>query len=278
MDGVADGINQVIYYLQQQYDFTLAIVTLALVLARLLMIVQLTPFLGGKNAPPEVKMGIGIALSLIAFPIVQEKIDGPLPIDAIGFSLMMLKEVFVGLCIGFIGAELFYAVEMAGQFINLLNGTNMVQLMVPELQERSSAFGDLNYQLLLVLFLAFNGHHIFLNGVFDSFVVVPVNRFPEFSMGIWPLMDLGMRVMADIFIVAATIAAPIAIACVITDLCFGLLNRIAPQINAFFLSMPVKAMAGTAMFFVGLPMIMKLFEEHSATMLEIMNDVLKLFE
>lgn len=278
MDGVAAGVNQIFYYLQQQYDFTRMIVTMALVLARLLMIVQLTPFLGGKNAPPEVKMGIGIALSIIAFPIVQDRIDGPIPIDAIGFSLMMLKEVFVGFCIGFIGAELFYAVEMAGQFINIVNGTNMVQLMVPELQERSSAFGDLNYQLLLALFLVFNGHHIFLNGVFDSFMVVPINRFPTFSMGIWPLIDLGMRVMADLFIVAATVAAPIAIACLVTDLAFGLLNRIAPQINAYFLSMPVKAMAGAAMFFIGLPMIMALFEEHSATMLQLLTDVLTLFK
>ncbi|MBN2359068.1 MAG: flagellar biosynthetic protein FliR [Deltaproteobacteria bacterium] len=278
MDGVADGVNQIFYYLQQQYDFTRMIVTMALVLARLLMVVQLTPFLGGKNAPPEVKMGVGIALSLIAFPIVQDKIDGPLPIDAIGFSIMMLKEVFVGLVIGFIGAQLFYAVEMAGQFINLVNGTNMVQLMVPELHERSSAFGDLNYQLLLALFLAFNGHHVFIDGLFQSFAVVPINRFPDFSMGLWPLMDLGMRIMADIFIVAANIAAPIAIACLVTDLTFGLLNRIAPQINAYFLSMPVKAMAGCAMFFVGLPMILVIFEEYSASMLQLLTDVLRLFQ
>ena len=74
--------------------------TLALVLARIITIVQLTPFLGGKNAPPQVKMGIGISLSVLIFPIVFGQLDGPLPLDAVNFIFMMLKEVFIGLIIG----------------------------------------------------------------------------------------------------------------------------------------------------------------------------------
>jgi flagellar biosynthetic protein FliR len=271
-------LDEVLNLLQKQVDFTRAIVALALVLARLLTLVQLTPFLGGKNAPPEVKMGIGIALSVLIFPIVYDKLDGPLPLDAVNFIFMMLKEVFIGLVIGFIGAELFYAVEMAGQFMNLLNGTNMVQIMVPQLQERSSAFGDLNYQLLLVIFLAFNGHHIFLDAMFQSFVDLPINRWPEFSAGMWPLIDLGMRITGDLFLIAASVAAPIGVACLITDLCFGLLNRVAPQINAYFMAQPAKAMVGGVMFFVALPMVLKVYEEHAFKMLELLRDALFLFQ
>lgn len=269
---------ELIYALQQQYDFTRAIVVLALVLARIITIVQLTPFLGGKNAPPEVKMGIGISLAVLAFPIVLERMDGPIPIDAIGFTLMMLKEVFIGLIIGFIGAELFFAVEMAGQFMNLLNGTTMIQVMVPQLQQRSSAFGDLNYQLLLVIFLSFNGHHVFLNSMFGSFVDIPINAWPNFSGGLWPLIDLGMHITSDLFVIAAGIAAPVAIACLVTDLTFGMLNRVAPQINAYFMAMPAKAMVGCIIFFVAMPMILKVFTEHSYSMLRLLQDALLLFQ
>ncbi|MFH1810903.1 MAG: flagellar biosynthetic protein FliR [Pseudomonadota bacterium] len=270
-------MEELLNLLQQQVDFTRAIVAMALVLARLLVIVQLTPFLGGKNAPPEVKMGIAIALNVLIFPIVYGKLDGPIPLDAVNFIFMMLKEVFIGLFIGFIGAELFYAVEMAGQFMNLLNGTNMVQIQVPQLQERSSAFGDLNYQLLLVIFLAFNGHHIFLDVMFQSFVDLPINRWPEFSAGMWPLIDLAMRITGDLFLIAVGVAAPIGIACLITDISFGLLNRVAPQINAYFMAMPAKAMVGAMMFFVALPMILQVYEEHSMNMLGLVRGVLILF-
>lgn len=263
--------------LQEQANFTRAIVIAALVLARLLTIVQLTPFLGGKNAPPQVKMGIGIALAVLIFPIVYGRLEGPLPLDAVNFIFMMLKEVFIGLIIGFIGAELFYAVEMAGQFMNLLNGTTMVQIMVPQLQSRSSAFGDLQYQLLLVIFLGFNGHHIFIQTMFESYMILPINAWPPMSAGFWPMVDMMMRISADLFLIAAAIAAPVGIACLITDLAFGLLNRVAPQINAYFMSMPAKAMVGAILFFVALPIILQVYEEHAWKMLGILGQALQLF-
>lgn len=272
------GISQIIHALQQQYDFSRIIVTLALVLARIIAIVQLTPFLGGKNAPTQVKMGISVSLAILAFPIVFDNLDGPLPLDAIGFTLMMAKEVFVGLIIGFIGAELFYGVEMAGQFMNLLNGTTMIQIMVPQLQQRSSAFGDLNYQLLLIIFLSINGHHVFIESMYSSFVDIPINALPTLSGGLWPLIDLTMHITSDLFLIAAGIAAPVAIACLVTDFTFGMLNRVAPQINAYFMSMPAKAMVGCIIFFVAMPMIIKVFTEHTYSMLRLLQDALLLFQ
>src|SRR5437868_3096274 len=82
------------------------------------------------------------------------------------FLLMVVKEAFVGFLLGFIAAELFYAVEMAGKIVDMVRGTNQVQLMVPQLGERSSAYGDLNYQLLIVIFLFINGHHVFIAAMF----------------------------------------------------------------------------------------------------------------
>ena len=271
-------MEQLFSALQEQVNFTRAIVVAALVLARLLTIVQLTPFLGGKNAPPQVKMGIGISLAVLIYPIVLGRIDGPLPLDAVSFIFMMLKEVFVGLVIGFIGAELFYAVEMAGKFMNLLNGTSMVQVMVPQLQSRSSAFGDLQYQLLLVIFLGFNGHHIFLNAMFDSYISIPINTWPAMSAGFWPLVDMLMRISGDLFLIAAAVAAPVGIACLITDFAFGLLNRVAPQINAYFMSMPAKAMVGAILFFMALPILLQVYEEHSWKMLWMLQEALLLFQ
>ncbi len=270
-------MEQLLSALQEQVNFTRAIVVAALVLARLLTVVQLTPFLGGKNAPPQVKMGIGISLAVLIYPIVLGRLEGPLPLDAVSFVFMMLKEVFVGLTIGFIGAELFYAVEMAGKFMNLLNGTSMVQIMVPQLKSRSSAFGDLQYQLLLVIFLSFNGHHVFLNAMFDSYLTIPINVWPAMSAGFWPLVDMMMRITGDLFLIAASIAAPVGIACLITDLAFGLLNRVAPQINAYFMSMPAKAMVGAILFFVALPIILQVYEEHAWKMLNLLTQALKLF-
>jgi flagellar biosynthetic protein FliR len=261
-----------------QVDITRSMLTVALVLTRILTVVTLAPFLGGKQAPPEVKMGIGMAFTIIIFPLVGRFQVGPIPVDPLNFFLMVIKEAFVGFLLGFVAAEVFYAVEMAGKIVDLVRGTNQVQLMVPQLGERSSAFGDLNYQLMLVIFLFLGGHHVFIAALFESFRVVPLDQYPPFTAGLWPLVEMFARLSADIFTIGVTLAAPVAIASLITELSFGLLNRVAPQINAYFMAMPAKVYAGSVMFLVALPMFMRILIDHTGESTVLVRKVLLLLQ
>ena len=124
-----------------KFDVTRAMLMVALILTRVLTVVTVAPFLGGKQAPPEVKMGTALAFTVVLMPLVGRFQLGPIPIDPINFFLMVVKEAFIGFLLGFIAAELFYAVEMAGKIVDLVRGATQIQLMVPQLGERSSAFG-----------------------------------------------------------------------------------------------------------------------------------------
>src|SRR3954468_1464534 len=97
----------------QQLDMTKNIVVFALIMARIMAMVVLVPFLGGKNAPIEVKMGVGVSLTLLLWPTVLAHVDPShgLPITPLGFTVMMMKETFVGLVIGFVASKVFYTVE-----------------------------------------------------------------------------------------------------------------------------------------------------------------------
>lgn len=267
-------MDQVLQNLGVKIDLTRAMLTFALILTRVLTVVTICPFLGGKQAPPEVKMGIGVAFAIVLMPVVSNFQTGPIPIDAVGFFVMVMKEAFVGLLLGFVAAELFYAVEMAGKIVDMVRGTNQVQLMVPQLGERSSAYGDLNYQLMLVIFLFIKGHHVFIAAMFESFRVVPLDTFPKMSLGLWPMIELFIRYSADIFTIGVTLAAPIAIACLIVELTFGLLNRVAPQINAYFMAMPAKVFVGCLMYLVALPMFLTYLGDHSLSMLGLVKQIL----
>lgn len=264
--------------LGEQVDFTRSIVTFSLIMGRVMAIVVLVPFLGGKNAPPEVKMGIGVTLTMVLWPTVAMSTGGEVPITPVDYVLMMLKEVFVGLAIGFVAAEIFYVVEMAGQLIDLLRGTNQIQLQVPEITERSSAFGALQYQLLLVLFLSFDLHHIVIESLFESFVAVPINQWPGFSAGYWSFVDHMMRTSATLIFVSVSLSVPIAIVCLIVEVSFGLLNRVAPQINAYFMAMPAKVIAGVGVFFFASPLLLEEMLRHSWGLLGDLQKVIALLE
>jgi flagellar biosynthetic protein FliR len=264
--------------LNDQIDLTRAIVTFSLIMARVMAIVILVPFLGGKNAPTEVKMGIGVTLTMVLWPTVAMGTGGDVPITPVGFVLMMLKETFVGLAIGFVTAEIFYTVEMSGQLIDLLRGANQIQLQVPEISERSSAFGNLQYQLLLALFLSFGLHHVVIESLFESFVAVPINQWPGLSAGYWPFVDHMIRISATVILTAVTIAMPVGIVCLIVETAFGLLNRVAPQINAYFMAMPAKVTAGVAVFFLASGMIIEQMLEHANHMLASVQGVIELLQ
>jgi flagellar biosynthetic protein FliR len=253
--------------LVDQVDATRALVTFALIMGRVMAIVILVPFLGGKNAPPEVKMGVGVTLTMILWPTVLAAMDGDVPITPIGFILMMLKEVFVGFAIGFVAAEIFYTVEMAGQLIDMLRGANQIQTMVPEITDRSSAFGNLQFQLLLALFLTMGLHAVVIESLFESFVAIPINEWPRMHTGIFGFTEAMIQISAELILVAVTLTMPVGIVCLIVETAFGLLNRVAPQINAYFMAFPAKVTAGVAVFFFAASMIIDQMVKHSTYML-----------
>lgn len=264
--------------IQDQIDQTRMIVTFALILVRVMVIVTLVPYMGGKNAPNTVKMGIGATLTIVLWPTVVAHLSGPVPVTPAPFVLMMLKEAFVGLLIGYVSAEIFYTVEMAGQHIDLLRGANQAQLNVPQITERSSTFGSLNYQLLIALFVATDLHHVFINALFESFVAVPINTWPELSQGFPTLLDFVLKLMSHIFLVSVLLALPVGITCLVIEASFGLMNRVAPQINAYFMAMPAKAIGGVTIFFFSLHLVIELFIKHSAEMLRAVQDLLILLQ
>jgi flagellar biosynthetic protein FliR len=264
--------------LNEQIDTTRNIVVFSLIMARIMAIITLVPFLGARNAPPEIKMGVGVTLSMILWPTVLAGATGDVPITAMFFVLMMLKEVFVGLAIGFIAAEIFYTVEISGQLVDLLRGANQIQIQVPEIQERSSAFGTLNFQLLLVLFLAFDLHHLFFESLFESFIAVPINAWPGYRAGYWAFVDFMLRSSADVIIIAFALSAPVAIVCLIAETSFGLINRVAPQINAYFMAMPAKVIAGCIIFFVSIDMLIEQMLIHTRDFLSRIDHVIELMQ
>lgn len=267
---------QFLQAINDQVDTTRNIVVFALIMARVMAIVVLVPWMGGKNAPPEVKIGVGATLTMILWPTVLAGATGDVPLAPLGFVLMMLKEAFVGLVIGFICAEIFYTVEMSGELIDIFRGANQIQIQVPEINERSSAFGNLQYQLLLALFLSLELHRVFVLGLFESFVKIPINELPGLHAGMDTFVDVMARISGDILLVAVTLTMPVAIVCLIVETAFGLLNRVAPQVNAYFMAMPAKVISGVAIYLLAASMILDQMIQHSRSMLERMLDVIEL--
>lgn len=254
-------MGQILHQLGINVDLSGVILIWALLMGRVLPLILFAPFIGGDLVPQQVKLGVGISLTMLLYPFVA---DTPLPVGAISFVLLLLKEIFVGVAIAFVATAAFDAARSAGTFVDTVSGANMATVFVPQIQTQATLYSDFKFQLTIVMFLGLNGHHVVIQALFESFKVIPLDHWPRFSHGYWPFFELIIRVSSQMLMVSIALAAPASIATFVTDLALGLVNRVAPQIQVFFISMAVKPMVVALMTLAALSVlqeeIIKIFQ------------------
>ncbi len=225
------------------------------------------PFLGGKVVPARVKMGVAISFIVLLYPSMIEMAQ-PVAKGAT-YALLMIKELTIGVTLGFITSVVFLGFGAAGRLVDMQRGANMAEGMVYQLQERATVMGNFYVQMAVVIFLSLDGHHIFLRGYFHSFEVLPVWEFPAFAGVGEPVVTELIRLTSDLFVIALQMGAPAIIALFITDVGFGIINRASPQINVFNLSQPVKMFVGVLMIVIVLRLLSDQFQVWMGEMLEV---------
>jgi flagellar biosynthetic protein FliR len=255
MDDFFNGLGAAlrIFEVGQSPQSFLALVGLAF--ARLASFIQTAPFFGGAAVSGRVKVATALAFLVIVYPALAADLPphgAPLPFGVVGFIALLAKEAMVGFTLGFMVSLIFEAIQMAGRFIDTQRGATMSEIFAPQLQLRVSELGQFKLQFAILLFFVAGIHRPFIGALLDSFTLVPALSFPHFTPGWSPQIAFFTNFAADMLAVGLQLAMPGIVALLLIDLFFGVLNRIAPQINVFFLSMPVKAFVGLLVILVAL--------------------------
>ncbi|MBL9037381.1 MAG: flagellar biosynthetic protein FliR [Archangium sp.] len=238
-----------------QLDLTQLMLAFALLMARILPVILFTPFLGGDVVPSEVKLGLGLLIGMVIYPALADQVRN-VPVSALIFIALMLKELFIGLSMAFVVGIVFDAAQVAGGLIDIMSGTNQAQLMVPQIAQNVSLFANLKVQLVTVVFLMVGGHHVVIAAFADSLQFVSLDAFPRFSRGLWPFFDTIIRVFGDLMRISLALASPVLLATFLTDLALGLVNRVAPQVQVFFVAMQIKPAVTVLVMFAALHVIL----------------------
>lgn len=260
------NVQEVIARLTEQANLSLVIFTVGLLLCRIMPVLVLSPFLGGEVVPTEIKMGVGVTLSIVLFPAVSARM-GAIPTSALPYIALLLKEIFIGVTLSTIVNMVFEAARVAGTIADTMSGSNNAQLFVPQIGQQVTLFTNVKIQLAVVLFLSLNGHHLVIEALADSLTTIPLDRFPRFSSGTWPFYELLIRSFADLLKIALALSAPTLLASFLTDMALGAINRVAPQVQVFFISMSIKPLVTVIVVTLSLGLIMGRMQTEFATML-----------
>ena len=269
------NVSEVIARLTEQANLSLVIFTMGLLLCRIMPVLVLSPFLGGEVVPTEIKMGIGVMLSAVMFPTVSPRL-GAIPTSALPYIGLLLKEIFIGVALSTLVSMVFEAARVAGNITDTMSGSNNAQLYVPQLGQQVTLFANLKVQLAVVLFLTLNGHHLVIEALAESFLVVPLDKFPRYSQGDWAFFELFIRSFADLLKISLALAAPTLLAAFLTDMALGAINRVAPQVQVFFISMAIKPLVAVVIVFMSLGLIMGRMQVEFAAMLALLRNAIRL--
>ncbi|RAL21170.1 hypothetical protein DL240_13635 [Lujinxingia litoralis] len=237
----------------------------SLIAARLIPIVQIVPYFGGKATPQTVKLAITITLGALIFPTVWlQGTAAHIPESTALLGLLLLKEVLVGFTLGFVAALSFEAIRVAGQLIDNNAGLTQATSLAPQLPERVSPTTNFLLQLSIVIFFAIGGHRLVLWGLAKSFERLPPHAFigGESAAGTELLAqsaELLLRLTADAIALGVLMAFPVIAAILLVNVFLALVNKSAPQINVFFLGMPLKAAVAAFVLLLGLDVVLDLF-------------------
>lgn len=242
-----------------------------LVLARISLIVSVIPIFGSANVPIPVKVGLSVFLTLVSYSFAEAS-GVPHDLSIAELFTLMLREALIGMLFGFITGILFYAIQFAGHFISFQMGFAMVQVIDPQSQERVPIIGQFYFILSILLFLLINGHHLVLNVLVESFSIVPIGTGVLSRELIGSLTLIGGRV----FVLAIKIASPILVTLFLTDVMMGIIARTVPQMNVFFVSLPLKIGLGLTLLVMTLSSFPWLIEKLVVEMSENLNMVLRM--
>lgn len=216
-----------------------------LTLMRVSLVLFVMPFFGGAGIPVTVKGLLCLILSLALWPHLS--FDGVLmPSSPWQLVLMFLGEVFIGITLALVVNFLFAAVQMGGQIMGFQMGFAMINVVDPLTGTSVVITSHFLYMTTLLVFLSLNGHLYLLQGLAESFALIPPG-----GLLIHPMLATTMLAAANnIFVLAIKIAAPVMGAIILVDLALALVGRAAPQLHVLILGFPLKI--ATGFFFMGL--------------------------
>jgi flagellar biosynthetic protein FliR len=205
-----------------------------LVLARVTPLFFLAPLFSSPMVPPHVRGLVAVGISVGLAPIALH--GQHIPTDAVTLLALIVEGMLVGLGFAFSIAVLFAAVDSAGSILDVISGFSYGSLINPFNGNQAGILSQFYSLVGTTIFLIIGGDAWMLRGIAKTFQLVPLTSAPEITS----LVGGAERVFSTVFTSALEIAAPVMIALFITDVAFGVVSRVVPQLNVFAVAFPAK--------------------------------------
>ncbi len=223
-------------------------------LTRILGFIVVAPPFGNNGVPPQVKIALGVMLSLIVAPTIAPSLLTLATVDLVSLTgiVILMQQFVVGLAMGFMVRIVMAGVEMAGEVAGLTMGLGFATFFDPQTRGRSTAISQFLVIITTLIILALNIHLAMFEALVMSFKTIPISTSLEMGFSPYKLAIWG----EEVFKIGMVLSLPIVAALLIANIALGILTRAAPQLNLFGIGFPITITVGYVMLGLVLPYLL----------------------
>lgn len=229
---------------------------LLLVFVRMGAAMMILAGFGEQFVSARVRLVLALVISFLVTPVVRADLPG-MPAAPAALLVLIAGEVVIGLFLGTITRLFLAALATAGMVVAYMSALANALTNDPAAAQQGSIAGTFLSLVGLLIIFTLDLHHLMLSALVGSYqLFVPGQALP-----IGDISDTIARLVSETFLLAFQIGAPFVVTSITFYLGMGLLARLMPQIQIFFIAMPIQIAAGLVIIFLSLPVAMAWFAE-----------------
>ncbi len=240
-----------------------------LIFARVGSILMLLPALGEMTIPARMRLGFALVFSLVLYPLITPSLPA-LPNDVLTVLVYLAHELAVGLILGAILRLITMAAAVAGSVIAFQTGLSGAQGADPiNGGAQGALIGAFLSMLGVVLIFATDLHHVALMAIRDSYMIFS----PKEPLMFGDAAEMAVQSAASAFVIGIQMSAPFIVLGLVFYLGMGILGRMMPQLQVFFVIMPATIWVGLILFALLLMMMMGWYLTHFESELQAVRGI-----
>jgi flagellar biosynthetic protein FliR len=210
-------------------------VMVLLIFLRIMAMIASAPVLGHNAIPMIAKIFLAMVTAYMVF-LTVDKSGIIIDINLIALALSAAKEIITGIIMGFMLNFVFFGISFAGHLIGYDMGLMMAEVMNPLQEANNNVVGEVIYYISMMIFILINGHHYIISAIVASFSVIPISR----NTVTLPVIQMIVKYSFAVFTIAIKIASPLLVSFFLIHIAEGIISRVIPNIQVFFVTQPAK--------------------------------------
>ena len=230
-----------------------------LMFARLGTMIMVLPALGESSIPTRFRLTIALALTLVLYPVGSSEYPANLIASPFQLAILLFGEIAIGLGIGLCARLITSVLQIAG--VIMANQSGLAFALGTDISnegQQGALYGNYLSMVGITLVFVTDTHYLVIAALHDSFTVFPPGSAP-------PISDFAQTMtetVAHVFSIAVRMSAPFLVVGLVFYFGLGLLNKLMPQMQIFFIAMPVNIAIGFFLLMALISTLMMFYLEH----------------